>query len=107
VSSAGVTAANLSADADQPIVPMAYRMGLVYKGIELWFASRQKNQALSADFAARYTTLMLRARQRTDEGRDKPQLRPMMGPYWAAARRPWRGGGRRYDGTEAFDQLRY
>ena len=106
VSSAGVAAANMSADADQPIVPLTYRMGVVYKGLELWFASRQKNAALSADFGGRYTTLMLRARQRTDESKDKPQLRPQMNSYWAHARQPWRSA-QRYDGNEAWDARRF
>ena len=106
VSSAGVAAVNLTADADQPIVPLGYRMGVVYQALALWFATRQKNAALAADFAGRYTGLMLRARQRTDESRDKPQLRPAVGAYWRAARRPWRGG-RRYDGNAAFDSMRF
>ena len=104
VSSTGTVATNLSAASDEPIVPMAFRMGIIWKALEIWHASRSKNPAVAADFAARYTALMLRARQRTGEADDKPRLVPLVTS--GRAKRPWlRGAHSRFGGTE-WDQLR-
>lgn len=105
VSAAGVTAANLSASDDQPIIPLVFRMAVVWKALELWFSTRQKNPALAADFANRYSTLMLRARQRSNPTDDRPRFQPAVSSYWAHARR--RGAAARYDGGTAFDRMRY
>jgi hypothetical protein len=107
VSSAGVGAANLTAATDEPIVPMAFRMGIVYKALELWFASRQRNPQLSTDFAGRYATLMLRARQRFTPADDRPRLMPQVAHYRNAARKPWRAAGGHYDGGVEWDRLDY
>lgn len=108
VSSTGTAAANLTAATDEPIVPLVFRMGIVWKALELWFSTRQKNAALAADFGGRYSTVMLRARQRSGPADPRPRLIPQVSSYWATAKRPWRAGGRRrYDGDESFDQLRY
>jgi len=108
VSSAGVGAANLAAAADEPIVPIVFRMAIVWKALEIWFSSRQKNAALAGDFASRYTTLMLRARQRVTPGDDRPRFVPRVAPYWNMTRKPWRAaGGKRFDGGIAWDEIRY
>ena len=108
VSSAGVGQANLSAAGDEPIVPRAFRMGLVWKALEVWFSSRQKNAGLAADFAGRYTTAMLRARQKSTPADDRPRFQPAVSSYWTHARRPWRGAGaRRFDGGTSWDRLAY
>lgn len=107
VSSSGTGAANLSAVDDQPIVPLAFRMGIVWKGLELWFSTRSKNTELAADFSNRYATTMLRARQKSTPADDRPRLRPAVSSYWQTAKRPWRAGTRRYDGNAAFDEMRF
>src|SRR3990167_8625321 len=62
LSSAGVEAANLSATTDEPIVPLRWRQGLVFKALHLWYSSRQVNTELAAGWKAAYDELMLRAR---------------------------------------------
>ena len=78
---------------------------LVWKALELWFSTRQKNPALASDFGGRYSTLMLRARQKSTNADDRPRVQPMVGSYWRHARR-WPGRGR-YDGDVAFDRRSY
>ena len=104
----GTVAANLSAATDEPIVPLVFRMGIVWKALELWFSTRQKNAQLATDFAGRYSAVMLRARQRSGPADARPRFQPQVMSYWATAKRPWRAGGqRRYDGGTAFDEMRY
>ena len=107
VSSTGTGAANLSAAGDEPIVPLAFRMGIAWKGLELWFSTRHKNAELAADFSNRYATTMLRARQKSTSADDRPRIRPAVSSYWATAKRPWQAGTRRYDGNAAFDEMRF
>jgi len=107
VSSAGAAQTSMSATSDEPIVPAPFRMGIVWKALALWFASRQKNAALSTQFDGYYTTLMVRARQDTTSTDDRPRLMPGVAHYRAHARRPWLGRGGRYDGGTAFDRLAY
>lgn len=107
VSSAGAAQANLSATTDEPIIPLSFRMAIVWKALALWFSTRQKNAQLAGQFDGYYTTLMVRARQRTTQADDRPRLIPAVGGYRAHAQRPWRGGRARYDGDAAFDAMRY
>ena len=105
LTSAGVGSANLSAATDEPIVPLRFRMAIVFKALELWFGSRQKNPDAETRFKGRYDELILRARQKTTEADDRPRLVPDVAGYWSHAKRPYRGA-RRYDGDSAWDQMR-
>lgn len=106
VSSAGALAANLSSDSDQPIIPLRWRQGLVYKALQLWHLSRQKNSEMATFWGGEYTTLMLRARSAHGPADDRPVIRPKVTPYLAQARHPWaRMGARRYSTDQRFDQL--
>ena len=60
VSSTGVGATNLSADADEPIVPLRWRMGVIYKALELWARDR-KDDARSEMFKRSYEELRVAA----------------------------------------------
>ena len=96
VSSAGVAAANLSATTDQPIVPLRYRMGIVYKAKARWYQDR-KDDARMETAKSDYETLMLRARQAAASGPadDRPRIVPQVAGYMAHARNPYvrRGTG--------------
>jgi hypothetical protein len=105
VSSAGVTAANLSADADQPIIPLRWRQGLVFKALQLWHLSRQKNAEMATFWGGEYTTLMLRARAAHGPADDRPVIRPRVGAYMRQARSPWSGGARRFSTDSRWDQM--
>lgn len=92
VSSAGVAAANLSADSDEPIVPLRYRHVIVFHGLYHWY--RDKKDDSRADAAkGEYTDLMLRIAGDAEVGAVRPQIRPRMSEYRRSANRPWNGGG--------------
>lgn len=105
VSTAGTGAANLSATTDEPIIPLRWRQGLVYKALQLWYLSRQKNEAMATFWGGEYTTLMLRARQAHGPADDRPIIRPRVGGYFAQARRPWSLPSRRLTTGSRWDQL--
>ena len=89
VSSTGTGAANLSADTDQPIVPLKFRQGIIWKGLEIWFATRQKDAVLAEKFGGLYATLMLRGRMDRGPTQDRPRLIPATASATLAARRPY------------------
>ena len=60
VSAAGVGAANLSADTDEPIVPLRWRMSVIYKGLELWSRDR-KDDARAELYKRSYEDLRVAA----------------------------------------------
>ena len=65
VSSAGVAAANLSADADEPIVPLRYRGAIFYHALAAWYRDR-KDDARADSVKGEYTDLMLRVMSDTE-----------------------------------------
>ena len=95
VSATGTGAANLSAATDEPIIPLRWRQGLVYKALQLWHLSRQKNAEAATFWGGEYTTLMLRARQAHGPADDRPIIRPRVAGYFEHARRPWTAPSRR------------
>lgn len=105
VSSAGVAAANLSADADEPIIPLRYRHALVFHALYHWY--RDKKDDSRADAAkGEYTDIMLRIAADVEIGASRPQIRPRIQGYVRRAKRPWSGGGsRRYDVNGRFDRM--
>src|SRR3990167_116794 len=105
VSSAGVGAANLTSDTDEPITPPRWRQGLVYKALQLWHISRKKNAEMATFWGGEYTTLMLRARAAHGPADDRPVIRPKVGGYFAHARRPWSVPSRRLTTGTRWDQM--
>jgi len=93
VSSAGVAAANLSADSDEPIVPLRYRHLIVFHALYHWYRDK-KDDTRSQEVKAEYTDGMLRLAMDQEVGAARPQFRPRISAYAGYARRPW-GGGRR------------
>lgn len=91
VTSAGVAAANLSADTDEPIVPLRYRHAIFFHALYHSYRDR-KDDSRSGEAKAEYTDVMLRIGADFEVGANRPQLRPRVSPYARAARRPWRGG---------------
>ena len=105
VSSTGTGAANLTAAADQPIVPLKFRQAIVWKALEIWFSTRQKDATLAQDFGGRYTTLMLRARMDRGPTQDRPRLIPATATAHLAARRPYAPRTRRLVTGSRWDQM--
>lgn len=104
VSSAGAAQANLSADADEPIVPLRYRHAIVLHALASLYRDK-KDDTRSQEAKAEYVDIMTRIIVDTEVGAPRPQLRPRVGGYVRAAKRPYtRGGGRRFD-MGRFDNM--
>ena len=104
VSSAGAGQEELSADADEPIVPLRYRHAIVFHALYHWYRDK-KDDARSQEARAEYTDIMTRISADVEVGAKRPQLAPMVSPYAAKARRPWSSGGMRYDINGKFDRM--
>lgn len=100
VSSIGVFAANLSADTDEPIIPLRYRHALVLYAIAHWYRDR-KDDARSQEANAEYVDLVRRMAGDTSPESDVAKI---------TRRRPNRltfsRTGRRYSVNARFDQIR-
>ena len=104
VSSAGVAAANLSSDTDEPIVPLRYRHAILYHALASWFRDK-KDDTRSQEAKAEYVDIMTRIMMDTEVGGTRPQLRPRVSGYVRAAKRPYsRGRSGRFDNGH-FDEM--
>lgn len=102
VSSAGVEQAQMSADDDEPIVPLRYRHVLVAHALYNWLRDR-KDDARSQEAKAEYVELVSRITNDNGIGtQDRPKFVVRSG-YGASRRR--RHGGRYSDDT-LFDEVR-
>ncbi len=106
VSSAGVAQANMSADADEPIIPLQYRHAIVFHALYNWFRDKRDDDR-SQEAKAEYTDIMLRISGDQEIGRSRPRFQPIRGPYVSNAKRPYRGrhAGRYVVGSR-FDEIR-
>jgi hypothetical protein len=104
VSALGVGAANLSADTDEPIVPLRYRHAILFHALYHWYRDK-KDDTRSQEAKAEYTDIMARIIMDHDIGAPRPQLRPRVSGYVRAAKSPYRGRGRRYDVGGRFDRM--
>ena len=102
-SSAGVAAVNLSANADEPIVPLRYRHAIVFHALYNWFRDKKDDDRATAA-KAEYTDIMLRIMSDSEIGAVRPQLRPRGGGYVRAAKSPYSGGRGRFD-MGKFDNM--
>jgi|TARA_Y100000310_G_scaffold336400_1_gene420826 hypothetical protein len=106
VSSSGTAAANLSADADEPIVPLQYRHAIVLHALYHWYRDK-KNDKRSAEAKAEYVDLVSRIVGDNETGANRPRIRPNVAGYMSKARKPYRGRlGRRFVLGTAFDEMR-
>jgi len=108
VSASGVEAINLSADTDEPIVPLAYRHIITTHALWHWYRDK-KDDARSNEVASEWSNLLQRIVQDTEIGiTPRPRLQSQHQRYMRRARNPWRGAtgrGRHVTGT-AFDEIR-
>ena len=105
VSSAGVEATALSANTDEPIVPLRYRHLLVMRALADWYRDK-KDDSRANDALGAYTDGMLRLLGDVETGTNRSWLRPRIGSYWSAAKAPYRRGGTsRYDINDRFDRM--
>ena len=106
VSSTGTAQANMSADTDEPIVPLQYRHAIVFHALYHWFRDK-RDDTRSQEAKAEYTDIMLRISGDQEIGRSRPQFRPRRGPYVSKAKRPYSSGrNSRYTTGSRFDEIR-
>ena len=102
VASGGTEQVNLSADADEPIVPIQYRHAIVLHALINWYRDK-KDDARSQEVSAAWVDLLNRITGDQEIGSPRPQIQPNS----RHGRRPWRRtlGGRFQVGTR-FDEIR-
>ncbi len=106
VSSVGVAQTDMSADADEPIIPLQYRHAIVFHALYNWYRDKRDDDR-SQEAKAEYTDIMLRITGDQEIGRSRPRFQPITGPYVSNAKRPYKGrhAGRYVVGSR-FDEIR-
>jgi hypothetical protein len=103
VSSGGTGQVNLSADTDEPIVPLRYRHVLIPYAAFVWYRDL-KNDERSQESYSEYTDLVKRIAGDTNPQQDRPRMVPARMRFQPLTRL---GSRRRFDTeSKAFDELR-
>ena len=105
VSSSGTEQTQLSADTDEPIVPLQYRHAITFHALYHWYRDKRDDDR-EASAKAEYTDLILRITGDQEIGRPRPQMRPQVSSYVRAARQPYLRRGRRHTTGSVFDEIR-
>lgn len=106
VSTAGVAQESLSADTDEPIVPLQFRNTIVIHALYNWYRDK-KDDVRSGEVKSEYVDAMLRITGDTEIGERRPYIQPAMGGYRRRASAPYRmGRSSKYRLGDAFDQMR-
>lgn len=104
VSATGTAGVNLSADTDEPVVPLRYRHAIVFHALYHWYRDK-KDDTRSQEAKGEYTDIMTRISMDQEVGATRPQLRPRVSGYVRSAKRPYSGRGGRYDINGRFDRM--
>src|SRR3990167_425758 len=104
VSSAGVAQVQLSADTDEPIVPLYARQLIVLHALYNWYRDK-KNDDRSVAAKQDYLDLLSRIVNDSEIGSARPQIVPRS-LYKSNARRPYSQHASRYTVGSAFDEMR-
>lgn len=104
VSALGVGASNLSADTDEPILPLRWRHLIVFHALYHWYRDR-KDDPRSQEAKGEYEQLKERLVSDLEVGQQRPSIAPRASIYRNRAKRPWSGSGRRYDTNGEFDRM--
>jgi len=109
VAANGTAAVNMSADTDEPIVPLRYRHVLVEYALKIWYRDlRDDTRSQEADAA--YVDLVKRMANDTFPQRDHPRLVPRRAPYVLGTAGPHgrfgRSGRGRWTTGTAWDEMR-
>ena len=106
VSAAGVEQASMSADTDEPMLPLRYRHGPVLQAIAAWYRDK-KDDARAGSADAEYKTLIGRLVGDLNIGTEQTaQVQPRSGLYTSYARTPYRGSQKQYSHNNSFDEFR-
>jgi len=107
VSALGVEAETLSANTDEPIVPLPYRHVIVLHAYANFLRDRKDDERAQAA-TGEYEKALARMVADTEIGSRRMSIRPRVAMYSARAKRVWNhGGGRRFDTNGAFDRMEY
>lgn len=101
VSSTGTEQSAMSADSDEPIIPIKYRNCIVQYALSQWWRDRQ-DDARSQEAKNEYDQTIAQMQSDTGAPTPRPRMRvarPRI-TYWG------RGGGRRYQTGTEFDEMR-
>lgn len=105
VTSGGSEQTQLSSDTDEPIVPLQYRHAIVFHALYHWYRDK-KDDTRGREVKDEYTDLMLRIMNDHEIGHSRPQVRPRLGSYARAAKRPYSGRNSKYVAGTRFDEFR-
>lgn len=106
VTSAGAAQAQLSADSDEPIVPLRYRHVIVLHALYNWYRDR-KDDARSQEVKAEYESLLTRMATGLEIGSPRARIQVRNQGYISRARNPSGGRNRgRYSTNSDFDEMR-
>jgi len=106
ISSSGTTATDLSADTDQPIVPLKYRHAIIAHAAFHWYIHKKNDSRMNV-MQREYTDIMLRIQADVGVASRRARLQPQLGSYRSAASRPYsnRSRGLKFDMNGEFDRL--
>lgn len=106
VSSAGVEAENMTADTDEPALPLRYRHGIVLQACAAWYRDK-KDDIRAASIDGEFKTLVGRLVGDLDIGTTMAaQVQPRTSMYAERVSRPYRGNAGRYSHNNSFDEYR-
>jgi len=105
VDATGAGLTSLSADADEPTMPLQYRHVIVLGALHRWYRDK-KNDTRSQEVLLEYTDVLGRMVSDTEIGSSRPQFRPRVTNYKSSAARPYRARGSRYVTGTRFDEIR-
>lgn len=91
----------MDGDTDEPIVPLRYRLAIVYGALYHWYRDR-KDDTRSQEAKVEYTELLQRIQNEVNIGQDRPRFQPYS--YFNRGRNLGRGT-RRYNTGDEFDKL--
>jgi hypothetical protein len=106
VTNSGTEQSGFVNDDDEPIVPLQYRHAIPLHALQTWYRDK-KDDARSQEVKAEYVDVINRIVADYEIGAVRTRIVPMVAPYQARARSPWRGhgGGRRFDTNGWFDRF--
>jgi hypothetical protein len=103
VSSSGAAQVELSADADEPIIPLRYRYALILHALAAWYRDK-KDDDRSQEAKAEYVSMLTRTANDVEIGASRLQLRPRVAHYIRKAKSPYSRRGGRFD-RGSFDNM--
>lgn len=104
VSASGTEKTQLTANDDEPNVPLRYRHSIVFHALYHWYRDK-KNDDRSQEAKAEYEQILTRVADDTEIGGRHASIRPRQDAYKRRAKNPWSRGSARFDINGKFDRL--